>query len=354
MTGSPLPPRAALRGLRRLGRGRGRRRGAALLLTMWVLLILGLMVASFSFDMRVEAQVTSHYRKRTRAMYLARAGVVWAQRAIELRNEADPEAPEEYDTDPLYMGALLLQRGASVRQSEVSLGEGVFRVDIVPEDERRNVNRLTEEEWERLLELAQVPEDLWDELIDAFLDYTDDNDLVRANGAEKDDRFYVEAGYEPKNGLLDSVDELLMIKGFDERIVFGGPSPEEDDLPYLGIARWLTTWGDGKINANVASRDVLLTLPELTEWEAEDILEKRLGLDETAGTRDDGFTSVDDMMVRAGVNPLLTDRFNTRTLNYIKVVSTGDADGVQYAISCTFQVQGTQMVILAWREEPVY
>ena len=161
-------------------------------------------------------------------------------------------------------------------------------------------------------------------------------------------------GGEVLPAMLASPDYILRGYGADDRIVYGGPSPEEDEPPYLGIARWLTTWGDGKVNANVASRDVLLTIPELTEWEAEDILEKRLGLDEQPGTRDDGFTSVDDMMARAGINPGLSDRFNTRTLNYIKVVSIGDADGVQYAITCTFQVQGAQMVILAWREEPVY
>ncbi len=332
----------------------GPRRGAALIVTMWVLLILGLLVSSFSFDMRVEAEITSHYRKRTRAESLARAGVEWALRVIELRTEADPGAPEESDEDPIYMSALMLQRGVGVRGTEVDLGSGKFRVDIVPEEERRNVNRLNDEEWEEILDLGGVPQDRWDELIDCFKDWIDDNDTHLANGAEKDDPFYAEKGYEPQNAPLDSLDELLLIKGFDERVLYGGPADEKDDPPYLGIARWLTTWGDGKVNVNAASADVLLTIPELQEWEIEDIIAKRAGLDEIAGTRDDGYSSVDEMIALTGTNPGLADRFTASTVRYIKVVSTGVANGVNFTIACTVQVAGPNTVILAWREETAY
>ena len=332
----------------------GRRRGAALIVVMWVLLILGLLVSSFSFDMRVEAEITSHYRKRTRAESLARAGVEWAMRVIELRTEADPGAPEESDQDPIYMSALLLQRGVGVHGAEVDLGAGTFRVDIVPEEERRNVNRLTDEEWEEILDLGGVPQERWDELMDCFKDWIDDNDTHLANGAEKDDPYYEDQGYEPKNAPLDSVDELLLIKGFDERILYGGPPDDEDEPPYTGIARFLTTWGDGKVNINAASADVLLTIPELEEWEVNQIIEKRSGTDEILGTRDDGYNSVDEMIALTGTNPALADRFTTSTVRYIKVVSTGVANGVNFTIACTVQASGPRTVVLAWREETAY
>lgn len=332
----------------------GRKRGAALIVTMWVLLILGLLVSSFSFDMRVEAEITSHYRKRTRAEALARAGIEWSLRVIELRNEADPGAPEESDEDSVYMSALMLQRGVGVRGQEVDLGNGTFRVDIVPEEERRNVNRLTDEEWEEVLDMGGVPQERWDELIDCFKDWIDGNETHLANGAEKDDAFYEDRGYEPKNAPLDSVDEMLLIKGFDERILYGGPADEDGDPPYVGIARWLTTWGEGKVNVNAASRDILLTIPELNEWEIEEIIKGRTGLDEIMGTRDDGYASVNEMLLITGTNPGLADRFTASTERYIKVVSTGVANGVNYTIACTVQVSNDTSVVLAWREEAAY
>jgi general secretion pathway protein K len=320
---------------------------------MWVLLLLGILVASFSFDMRVEAEITSYHRKRTKAFELARAGVEWAKRVIELRRQADPSASEDCDRDPVYMGALLLQRGAGVSGTTVELGDtGRFTVRIQPEESRRNVNRLTVAEWEELLDLGGVPQEKWDELIDCFLDWTDDNDTHRINGAEKDDPFYRDKGYAPKNGPLDTVDELLLIKGFDERILYGGPADEEDQPPYRGIARWLSTWGEGTININTASREVLLTLPGLSEGDADAIIENRAGTDREWNTRDDGYDSVEQMIQLTGVGAALAERFSVRNNRYLRIVSVGESGGVRYTIWCTMIVQGANMVPVAWREEP--
>ena len=37
--------------------------------------------------------------------------------------------------------------------------------------------------------------------------------MVRRTGAEEDDAYYTEKGYVPKNAPLDTVDELLLVKG---------------------------------------------------------------------------------------------------------------------------------------------
>lgn len=339
--------------LRADGRGDARR-GAALIITMWVLTLLGLLVAAFSFDMRVEAEITSHYRKRTRASHLARAGVEWGLRVLELRRQADPGASNELDEDPVYMAAIRLQRGIGVQQARVDLDIGEAVVDILPEEQRRNVNSLNEDEWPEILAVANVPQDRWDELMDCFRDWTDTDDMHRLYGAERDDPHYRDLGYEPANAPVSTIEELLLIKGFDERILYGGPAEEDGDLPMLGIARWLTTWGDGRININAAGREVLLTLPALNEWEAEAIIENRAGLDGVWGTRDDGYTSVQEMLTLTGVNPALASRFTARDLRFVRIISTGEADGVRYAIWCTVQVEGTQASIVAWHEEPAY
>ena len=95
------PPIPARRGLPRFGsRSRARRRGPALIVALWTLIALTLLVGSMAFDMRVEAQITSHYRKRVKGQALAQAGIEWAKMILVQSREVDPTAPDTMDEDP--------------------------------------------------------------------------------------------------------------------------------------------------------------------------------------------------------------------------------------------------------------
>ncbi len=334
----------------------GGRTGAALIVVMWTLLLLGMLVSQFVFEMQIEANITSYYRKRTKADALAKAGVEWAMlvlqttRTVEAQTqEADPE-----DEDPVYLAARLVVRGAGVGGQRVELGEGHFTVDIRPEEGRRNVNRLTNEEWEYVLEQARVPVEIWDELIDCFRDWIDEDREHLLNGAEDDDPYYRERGYEPKNAPIDTLDELLLIKGFDERIVYGGPADDPEDEPILGIGPLLTTWGDGRINLNAASREVLLSVPGMTEVSADSIIEGRVGEDGLAGTADDGYQSVSEALAVAGMPDASRRQFTVRDLRYLRLVSVGEVQRIRSGIWCVLQIEDTGTVRpVFWREEPL-
>lgn len=330
---------------------RSRRRGSALIVALWVIVILTMLVGTLGFEMRVEASITSHYRKRAKAYGLAKAGAEWARMLLLNSRRADTTTDESMDEDPLVLNPLLLARGMGIRGAEQEMGEGKFRVDIIPEGSRRNVNRLQPQEWREMLDLARVPEDLWDELIDCVGDWIDADENKKLNGAESDDAFYTERGYTVKNGPIDTIDEMLMIKGCDETILFGGPGPDADSEPMTGIAQWLTTWGDGRINANNANFEVLMTIPGIAEWEADAIIEGRAGLDGEDGTRDDGYASVDEMTGRTGVNPALRGYFSVRDLRYVRVVSVGEVQGVRNGIWAVYRIEGGQVITVFWREE---
>ena len=91
--------------------------------------------------------------------------------------------------------------------------------------------------------------------------------LMPLNGAESDHSFYQERGYDCKNAPLDTVDELALIKKFLTRSRFSaGNHQTMRDLTYPGLAQWLTVWGDGRVNINTASREVLLTLPGVDDF----------------------------------------------------------------------------------------
>ena len=338
------PPR-----LRR--RSTAARRGSALIVALWVIVILTMLVGTLGFEMRIEAGITSHYRKRAKAYALARAGAEWARMLLLSSRKVDTTVDESMDEDPLVLNPMLLSRGVGIHGAEQPMGDGKFRVDIIPEGSRRNVNRLQTAEWRELLRMAQVPEDWWDELIDCVGDWIDTDDNKKLNGAESDDPWYEERGYKVKNAQVDTIDELLMVKGFDETILFGGPGPDPDSEPILGIAQFLTTWGDGRVNANNASYEVLMTIPGIAEWEADDIIAGRVGLDGIEGTRDDGYESVDEMIARTGLNPSLRSNFSVRDLRYVRVVSVGEVQGVRSGIWAVYQVEGGRVMTVFWREE---
>lgn len=84
---------------------------------------------------------------------------------------------------------------------------------VVVEDEYGKIplGRLTEEAAARMFSAVAPSKD--DGLTDAFLDWTDDDDEPRANGAEGD--AYAAAGRRPRDGRLRTLEELAEIRGFD-------------------------------------------------------------------------------------------------------------------------------------------
>jgi general secretion pathway protein K len=329
--------------------------GSALIVALWMLIILSLLVGSFAFEMNIEAGITSYYRKRMKTQYLSRAGIEYAKLMLAKSFKAKKEAPEEDEDEETYIHALNLQKGMGVSGLTQELGDGKFLVDILPEQGRRNVNTMTDEDWEEVLDQGNVPQEEWPDLIDCFQDYIDEGDEHQLNGAESDDEFYMERNYECKNAPLDTVDELTLVKGFTQAIVFGGPSEEKDGDPYPGIAPLLTTWGDGKVNVNTASREVLLTLPGIEDFDVDDIINGRAGEDEEPGTKDDGWESVDAVMAKLGLGgkdaEAVQSRITTTERTFVRVISKGEIEGIRSGIWAVFQADASGVIPLFWREE---
>lgn len=331
-----------------------RRAGSALIVALWVMIILAMLIGAFAFDMQIESGITSYYRKRMKAQALAQGGVEYAMFLLKQSFDAQNTESEDPEREELRERALSLSRGNPLSGVTHPLGDGQFTLDIIPEKGRRNVNFLQDEDWEEILDQGEVPEDLWPELIDCFNDWVDPGDEHRLNGAEKDDAYYRERGYEVKNAPLDTVDELRLIKGFTPRIVFGGPAETPGEKAMPGIAHLLTVWGgDGKVNINTADRDVLLTIPGITEeWMADDIITLRMGQDGKPGTKDDGFDSVDDVVARTGINdPGFRDRITTSERKFVRVVSIGQVEEVRAGVWCILDADAGGTKAVFWREE---
>lgn len=339
----------------------GRRGGSALIVALWVLLTLSLLIASFAFDMYVEAQITSFYRRRMKAQVLAQGGVELARfMLIEGASQSaeaveDIEDLEGLERDIAETVERLKYGGMARLVNELDTGEVVLL--IRPEESRWNVNMLEEEQWEMLLDQTGVPAERWDELMDAFFDYTDENDLHRLNGAESDDEFYDDAGYPVKNGPLDTVEELLLIKGFDDEVVFGTPpgrEPADGENILLGLAQHLSTFSEGCISPNSANFETLMTLG-MFEDQALAIIEHRRGLDGIEGTEDDElFENIDEVIDISGVEEDISEQLCIQEVTYFRVTSTGTAgeeNPVSSVIACVMRAEDGDVRVSSWREE---
>jgi len=67
-----------------------------------------------------------------------------------------------------------------------------------------------------------IPQKHVDIMVDSLLDWIDQDNEHRINGAEKD--FYMKKGYFPRNGPLKTLDEIVLIRGFDPYIFWIKPA----------------------------------------------------------------------------------------------------------------------------------
>ena len=89
--------------------------------------------------------------------------------------------------------------------------------------------------------------------MDAIKDWIDEDDEPTGFGVENAYYKGLENPYPCKNGLLDSIDELLKIKGITGNIFYGS-----DTTP--GLRNYVTVHGGSKININTAPPMILRAL----------------------------------------------------------------------------------------------
>ncbi len=340
-----------------------RKQGSVLIVALWTLMILALLVTSMAFDMRIEAEIASYVRKRTKAQYLAQSGVEWAKvlmtKRVDTGETGELRVGPKDDGQMVQLAHRFQHLGLGFSNQRKELGEGFFELSILPEPRRWNINVLALQAandeaarciLDELLDQAEVPPELYDGLVDALLDWIDEDDLHRFNGAESDDAFYQERGYKAKNGPLETVDELRMIKGWTDAIVYGGPAPDPEDPPLRGLAQRLTVWGDGKIDVNDAGDDELLAICDMDELVLEEIQRLRPGLDGETGTLDDGIKEINAI---GGMTPQIARWLTVRDTKFVRLVSIGEVQGVRSGIWAVLQVNDTTITPVFWREEPM-
>ena len=320
--------------------------GVAMVIVLWVVLVLSLLISGFAFTMHVETQVTSFARKELKAEMLARSGIEVArmQLLLDLRSptESGFDAPNQQwaTNELLYV--------------DHQLGEGMYNVKVVDEESKLPINSSTPEQLKRLLALLEVDPFDSDIIVDSITDWMDDNDLHQLNGAEDDYYTSLSPPYRAKNGPLDRVEELLLVRGVTPELFYGTPATEDEEAR-PGFVDLFTTMSSGKVNINTAPPIVLQALLGLDDVQVEAMMARRNGADGIAGTEDDQpYQSIDEFLtLLGGVNQEIRQQVAqllTVTSAFFTVKSTGEVGGVKQTILATLRRDGGQILPVSWRE----
>jgi general secretion pathway protein K len=244
-------------------------RGFALVAVLMVLAFVAVIGAEFAYSMRLEATAARIYKETLIATHLAEAGLEQAIRelvadfaTVSVGDEKDPDADAECPI--VFYGRDRVAR-KRLPHKNVPLGLGQFTYCISDEEARLNLNTSPPDRVNKLLETLGIEREDRDTIVGSLQDWRDPNEEHRLNGAESDDTYLkLPVPYRSKNANLDSLAELIQIKGVTTKLLEG-----QEGRP--GLAALVTVKTPGQININTAGREVFRALnisdAEFTEIE---------------------------------------------------------------------------------------
>ena len=241
--------------------------GIALMIVLWVLVLLMALATEFAFSMKMEVNTTRNYKEDTESYYLAKAGINLA--LAELLKDASfhsihdehgwitgsgksaktPSADAE-DAPAESAGDFDI-----VNRTDIELENGTITYTITDENGKISINSSSKIILNKLLAYSGVKEKIdQDTISDSILDWIDPNKNHRINGAEDDYYRTQSPPYLAKNGKIETLSELLKVRGITEEILYGS---QEEDGEYKGIAQFLTVYSYSTTNPNTTSEEVL-------------------------------------------------------------------------------------------------
>jgi len=318
-------------------------------------------VMAFAFDMHVEARITSSWRKKLKAEYLAKAGVELARMMLAEISDPDTLNPDTSiylakGSDEKVRGAAISLAWGGVAEVTRELGAGTVDVTVRPENARISLKDIidvsnpenTGAMWQPLFEAAGVPWEQRDALIDCLLDWVDQDEMTHLSGAESEYYESLDPPYKSKNAALDTVDELALIKGFD------GKLPESEVTIYQALSGFLTTYAtDQKININAVDRNTMMGFLGIDAALADEIIAQRQGLDLKDGTGDDmPFKSLADLLGRVpGLPQSAYERISfNAAMGRFSILARGKVGDIEHAVACVVSLAGKNLTILRWIE----
>ena len=206
------------------------RRGVVLVAVLVLTALAGMIAAGLMFRMRAEVLASRAQLTGEQGYAAAISGLRFAAALLE---EGPTEVERWYDNPDALRGRFVCDDGANRWYFTIYAydpeGSDTVRYGLTDEAGKININTA---DAETLLSLANMSS----ERVDCLLDYRDADGETRAYGAEQNYYDNLPSAYLIKNGPLETLEELLLVKGFNGTVLYGEDAnlsgllePNEDD-----------------------------------------------------------------------------------------------------------------------------
>lgn len=254
------------------------KRGSILLMVLVLIVVVSFALTMFIEKAEVEIKGEGYYVKRSELRREA-----WSMLEVAVAVLADVKAidgelyaPVQGWSDPLGYARIDVEEGLEVS----------FR--FIDESGKVDINSLERDSLVLLFDELDFDLEISSRLSDVLLDWIDEDDQTRIEGAESREYSTLELEAHPANQRLRSLDELRYLFGFKDLFF------DENGLPlpvFTQLKEAVTVHEVSTLNVNSASSLALRAIADLDEYDKQAIDSFLKGLDGDLGTADDNYFS---------------------------------------------------------------
>jgi general secretion pathway protein K len=297
------------------------RRGIALVLVMLTIIVLSAIVGSLAISMSTEMRLARNTEYDAQMEWMGRSGIELARYALanKCAEQKTIDALNQFwagGTSPCSNDV------QNIPLKDVPLGPGRISVTITDMERKWDINlvanpRNPQKEilQKALAEVGVTDAEQSSTIIDSILDWINPSESAGFSGAKSDYYLHLNPPYYCKNGPIDDISELLLVKGVTPEIFWGSNSTNHPVSAYqqhgggafdqptvnrsgagfrngdqplypVGLFDLFCAMG-GPLNINTASLKTLQLIPGIDEAIAARIQQGRAGPDGQDGTDDD-------------------------------------------------------------------
>ena len=281
--------------------------GVALVIVMITIFVLTMLAGGFALSMKVETRLARNANSEAQIEWLGRSAVECAR--WELAQQL-MISQETYDgLDQVWAGG---QGGLGTSNSpladfrhEIDTPEGGVATWTITDLERlANINSpviANEAMLQQALMVIGVDAGTQTPIVNSILDWITPGENMRIQGAKSDFYQGLKPPYYAKDGPIDDLSELLLVKGVRDlpELYYGGFATNYQPGYFnaqasrfgatpmitggVGLTNLFTPLSDGRININTTSAEVLQIIPGVTPDMAQAIVAARNGSDDGSG-----------------------------------------------------------------------
>jgi len=184
--------------------------GTVLIVTIWVVLVLAGLALVFAQSMRVAAAVSANHVASLQAECLAAGALEYLVAKLSAGTQEQGTSTETTDS---YTALQVGEGYFWILRSNLE-SDREFDYGLINESNKINLNSASQEMLQRLPGMTA-------ELAASIIDWRDSDSEVTTGGAEDEYYLLQSNAYHCKNASLETVNEILLIKGASEELLYG-------------------------------------------------------------------------------------------------------------------------------------